>query len=283
MNVFFTDLNPIRAAQGLSDAHVNKMLTESCQMLSTAHRVLDGVEVPYRAKNGSRRTTWVLEDHRQDVLMKSTHPNHKCNVWVRAESDNYVWLMQHAFHLAKEFEYRFGKKQKCDPQISTDMWAALFSLPENIMQSNGICPSLMPTGVALALPKGYTEDAEMAGLIHSPMILYRAYIMRDKVLMDQIETLRTKRQPKFKWVNGRSPPGWLCGMLQAAKKGYVIPCITNASKAAIEYSIETQQACDYNCVDEWRELRDNYYTSLSEVQKCQPTTSSAKNANTLLR
>ena len=42
MNIFVLDKNPIKAAQQHCDKHVVKMILESAQMLSTAHRILDG-------------------------------------------------------------------------------------------------------------------------------------------------------------------------------------------------------------------------------------------------
>ena len=42
MNIFYLDKNPVVAAQMQCDKHVVKMILESAQMLSTAHRVLDG-------------------------------------------------------------------------------------------------------------------------------------------------------------------------------------------------------------------------------------------------
>ena len=42
MNIFYLDKAPEIAAQLHCDKHVVKMILESAQMLSTAHRVLDG-------------------------------------------------------------------------------------------------------------------------------------------------------------------------------------------------------------------------------------------------
>ena len=44
MNIFILDTNPTSAARQMCDKHVVKMIIESGQMLSTAHRVLDGDE-----------------------------------------------------------------------------------------------------------------------------------------------------------------------------------------------------------------------------------------------
>lgn len=42
MNIFYLDSDPKLAAQQICNVHVNKMIIESCQMLSTAHHILNG-------------------------------------------------------------------------------------------------------------------------------------------------------------------------------------------------------------------------------------------------
>ena len=44
MNIFVLDKDPREAARMLCDKHVPKMIVESGQMLSTAHRMLDGTQ-----------------------------------------------------------------------------------------------------------------------------------------------------------------------------------------------------------------------------------------------
>ena len=45
MNIFYLDKNAKIAAQSHGDKHVVKMVLEYAQILSTAHRVIDGDEV----------------------------------------------------------------------------------------------------------------------------------------------------------------------------------------------------------------------------------------------
>ena len=45
MNIFYIDENPVQAAEWMVDRHVVKMILESAQLLSTAHRLLDGKEI----------------------------------------------------------------------------------------------------------------------------------------------------------------------------------------------------------------------------------------------
>ena len=46
MNIFFVDRDPEQCARDHCDKHVCKMVIEYGQLLSTAHRVLDGDDAP---------------------------------------------------------------------------------------------------------------------------------------------------------------------------------------------------------------------------------------------
>ena len=54
MNLFILDEDPTKAAQLQCDKHVVKMIIESAQMLSTAHRMLDGYVEKRPSKSGKR-------------------------------------------------------------------------------------------------------------------------------------------------------------------------------------------------------------------------------------
>ena len=58
MNIFY--LHPIAKICAVyhSDKHVCKMIIESAQMLSTAHRVLDGTEFTDKTANGRNIKRW---------------------------------------------------------------------------------------------------------------------------------------------------------------------------------------------------------------------------------
>ena len=45
MNVFVLDKDPVKAVVQQCDKHIVKMILESAQMLSTSHRMLDGIRV----------------------------------------------------------------------------------------------------------------------------------------------------------------------------------------------------------------------------------------------
>ena len=44
MNIFYLDENPKKCAKYHCDKHVVKMIIEYAQLLSTAHRLCDGIE-----------------------------------------------------------------------------------------------------------------------------------------------------------------------------------------------------------------------------------------------
>lgn len=109
MNIFFLSDDPTNAAQWQCDRHVVKMILESAQLLSTAHRELDGDE-------------WA-----DDVgLYKSTHKNHPSAVWVRQSTQHYRWLHKHFLALCDEYRYRYGKEHK----TWTKMHALLGEFPD---------------------------------------------------------------------------------------------------------------------------------------------------------
>lgn len=114
MNIFFLDKNPELAAKYQCDKHVVKMILESAQLLSTAHRVLDGNKL-------------VLSDDREQVLYKATHINHPSAVWCRATHGNYIWLADHFEYLLNEYTFRYNKRHKTE-----DYHKELIKAPDRI-------------------------------------------------------------------------------------------------------------------------------------------------------
>ena len=81
MNVFVLDNDPVIAAQQHCDKHVVKMIIESAQMLSTAHRMIDGK--PEKRPSVSGKTMqqyYVLPDERENLFYKAVHKYHTCTV-----------------------------------------------------------------------------------------------------------------------------------------------------------------------------------------------------------
>lgn len=110
MNIFYIHENPKIAAQAMTDKHVVKMILESAQLLSTAHRVLDGEEFIQLSKSGARLKKWSHPNQEWDMtLYKSTHINHPSAIWARQSSANYMWLYEHFVALCEEYTARYNK------------------------------------------------------------------------------------------------------------------------------------------------------------------------------
>lgn len=126
------------------------MILEYSQLLSTAHRVLDGeVQVirsarlpklkldtltnlePLKLKYSVReKKLYTLRDpDRNKLLYKATHMNHPSAVWVRKSFQNYKWLHQLLTELCIEYTYRYGRIHKCQ---SSGLVYELTNLPANI-------------------------------------------------------------------------------------------------------------------------------------------------------
>ncbi len=129
MNLFILNRNPVIAAQDQCDKHVVKMIVESAQMLSTVHRMLDGIETKRPSKSGKTMAKYFeLSDDREDVLYKAVHFNHPCTVWSRESMHNYRWHYKHFIALCDEYTYRYGKVHSSDTKLREH----LEQLPNNI-------------------------------------------------------------------------------------------------------------------------------------------------------
>lgn len=176
MNIFYTDASPIISAQNLVDKHCVKMIIESAQLLSTAHRVLDGVERKQVSKTGRNIKRWLLPDFRESVLMQSTHINHPCGVWVRQSKENYYWLYNHLVAMTAEYTYRYGKRHKCCERLGI-----LGALPYNIPQTTFNAP---------------------------PSCMDDKYKISDNVIENYRNFYRIGKQHIHKWSK-RQPPEWV--------------------------------------------------------------------------
>jgi hypothetical protein len=118
VNIFYVDKDAAIAAQCLVNRHVVKMIVESFQLLSTAHRLLDGEQYAGKSKTGRNAKRWRLPDARDSVIYTATHINHPSAVWCRESVENYNWLVDHTFALMEEYTYRYGKIHKCSGELS---------------------------------------------------------------------------------------------------------------------------------------------------------------------
>lgn len=129
MNIFYLHSDPTTCAEMHVDKHCVKMILETCQLLSTAHRMLDGVEEPGKTKTGRNIRRWKLPDDRDNVVYTATHINHPSAVWCRQNRENYYWLWCLLKALCTEYTYRYGKVHKCEQDGLVEL---LKSFPNNL-------------------------------------------------------------------------------------------------------------------------------------------------------
>lgn len=133
MSIFYLDHNPQLAAIMMCDTHVNKMIVESAQLLSTAwHHTLDEDDArvrlhveparfidstakrPYIEENESPSSYFTLHGLR---IYRPTRRVHPCAEWVSATRGNYEWLRRHALALCDEYEMRYSRKHRTLPVL----------------------------------------------------------------------------------------------------------------------------------------------------------------------
>ena len=93
MNIFVLDADPLASARMMCDAHVVKMIVESCQLLSSHDRLTKDLS---------------LDDKRYKI----THQNHPCRVCL-SNPQNRLWLISHLWALITEYQYRYSKAHSC--------------------------------------------------------------------------------------------------------------------------------------------------------------------------
>ena len=168
------------------------MILEYSQLLSTAHRVLDGRETTVKSKTGRNVKRWVLKDSRESVLYSATHINHPSAIWCRQSAMNYHWLYTLLVECCKEYTYRYGKVHKCE---SSGLVNRLQTTPTNI---NGTKDFTEPTP---AMP----DECKVAG---DSLTSYRRYYVMNK-------------EHLWSWsgkINSRERPQWLSEFLRKAKE-----------------------------------------------------------------
>jgi hypothetical protein len=188
MNIFYLDKDPSICAEMHNDKHVIKMILEYCQLLSTAHRVLDGKEEIQKSKTGRNVKRWVLQDNRDSLLYSATHMNHPSAIWARQSVANYNWLASLLVELCSEYTFRYGKTHKCQSIGLVDSLSRNF--PENIDKNKYF------TEPTPAMP----EDLRIKG---DSIASYRNYYIKSK---QNLASWQGK-------INSRNVPEWFHAQL----------------------------------------------------------------------
>ena len=154
MNLFILDTDPVYAAQQQCDKHVPKMIVESGQMLSTAHRMLDGDEERRPSKSGKTMVKyWKLNNsYFESTLYKAVHMHHPCTVWTMESSDNYKWHYAHFEALCDEYTYRYGKIHKTDRELREILSTMPLNIPYGDQTEFKLAMKANPECIALGDP-----------------------------------------------------------------------------------------------------------------------------------
>lgn len=183
MNIFTTNECPVVSAQEMCDKHVVKMIVEYAQLMSTAHRVIDGKEYEGRTRLNRRIKRWLHPNKElEQILYKASHIKHPSGIWCRTTTGNYEWLYRHFLAACAEYTHRYGKVHLTELKLSK-----IFKTP----------PKNLPTGprtefaVAIAADQTCRKIPDFNSL--KPVDKYKQYIINDK--------------PFAVWTN-RQPPEW---------------------------------------------------------------------------
>jgi hypothetical protein len=153
------------------------MILESCQLLSTAHHVLDGEPVMTKGKKKEYKTF----SNGNMSICRCTMINHPCTIWARETRDNYLWLWKHAHALCKEYTRRYSKVHVMEKMLVDE----LYDPPANIIKSK-------LTPFAQAMPDEYKDN--------DAVIAYRKYYLGEKT---RFAKWKFTEEPK--WFTEKQP------------------------------------------------------------------------------
>jgi len=182
MNIFYLSENPQECAEFHCNKHCVKMIIEYAQLMSTAHRILDGQEYLDQTANGRKIKRWRLQDNRESQLYKASHINHPSAIWVRQSEQNYNWLYKLFVHLCLEYTYRYGKTHATAMKLTS----VLSQPPKNI-----------PKGGMTPVPQAMPDDVKVK---NNSIQAYKNYYIKYK--------------KDFALYKNRSIPQWLTPSIQ---------------------------------------------------------------------
>jgi hypothetical protein len=185
MNIFYLNEDPKQCAQEHLDKHVVKMILEYAQLLSTAHRMLDG-EQYIDSSSGRKIKRWKLDNPQlEKLLFKASHINHPSAIWCRKNVQNYMWLAELLEETCVEYTHRYGKIH------SVQASGLMQSLKNNFPKNLPIGPFSEPTP---AMP----DECKIVG---NSIQSYKNYYIQKKRLF-------------AKWTN-RQMPTWFADGLNS--------------------------------------------------------------------
>lgn len=195
MNIFVLSHDPLEAAEMHCDIHVNKMLSETAQMICTAiwpFLVTDFELSGWKSKSkGLKKVVRELYKERTGLFLPS-HSNHPCTRWCAKSRSNLTWLYQLGCGLEKEWRHRKGDITAKHRSAKVLHEAYKYS---HFIKDIGLTP------FAQAFVKNYPHLIDL----NNPIEAYRNFYVADKHTF-------------AKWNKGRSAPDWYIERLKRIKK-----------------------------------------------------------------
>ena len=170
MNLFFLDADPKKCAEFHCDKHVVKMILELVQMLYTTHNVLKTGLHGYRSFN----------------------PQHPTCIWIRQCEANYIYAVNVAFYLCKEYTLRYNRIHTCEKHVNT--------LKENV--PDNFTPIVYKDTVVLS----YNKKLQDIGCTPVPLAMYDDVKFPDTLKSYRMYYIVHKR--RFATWKNRPNPFW---------------------------------------------------------------------------
>jgi len=121
MNIFAVSPNPTECAQALDDKRLNKMVTETAQLLSNAvHK-------------------WGFSE--ADRVYKLTHRNHPCTMWVCEKVNHFGWTITLLDAMREEWYHRTDLFHGAGIRVADPLISVLDELDEDDLSPT---PSYFP-------------------------------------------------------------------------------------------------------------------------------------------
>ena len=178
MNIFVLDQDPTVSAQQYCDKHVPKMVVELLQQLGSAV-----------IRHGAKPEQMPLT--KKGTPLKGGYHNHPCTRWVGDSRANYMWAIDHAQELCREYTRRFDKTHFCEAGIRH-----LRYMSKRIPEGN-------ITPFALAMPDDYRPEN-----VDSEDIIYHA--TGDTAVQAYRDYYHSKQFAQ--WNKGTDAPSWWMGI-----------------------------------------------------------------------
>ena len=204
MNIFVTDPCPVRSAQALDDVRVNKMITESLQMLGYA-MVRHGVPTDFHP---------IKKDGVTPFALNAPHRNHPCTLWVGSTAGNFKWLIDHATALVEEHWRRGGKGQEQAMKNLIMAARTISYMPQKPLQEFENCSEMKGMGdicfaYRITLARKWEREIYQAQTSHlfnyCQDLFAKMGFFKDSAGIQTLTRVRRSSLPK--WSNS-NPPGW---------------------------------------------------------------------------